>query len=163
MSSRWKNLQFVDYVRELHRAVHALGLFLESRLDNGLSQAEVLVVMHLAALEPSTINELHRAFLHRRSTLTSVVDRLESKGLLRRIAVQNDRRSVGIELTARGRRAGAEIASALAELQREAEGTSPVSEGDVARVRGIAESASLLSDPSQPPLHRKVPRASHVE
>ena len=105
--------------------------------------------MHLDAHGPSTINAVHRAFLHRRSTLTSVLDRLESKGLVRRGTAPNDRRSVRLELTPRGARAAAAIARAFEELRRDVESTAPVGVRDVARLRTLAEkaSASALDGP----------------
>ena len=78
------NTSFLAYIAELHRAVHAIGLFLDTSLDGEISQAEALVIIHLSAQSSPTINELHHAFLHRRSTLTSVLDRMEGKGLIKR-------------------------------------------------------------------------------
>jgi DNA-binding MarR family transcriptional regulator len=122
--------------------VHAVGLFLDARVGGEVSQPEALVVMHLHAHGPSTINEVHRAFLHRRSTLTSVLDRLEARGLVRRGSAPADRRSVRLELTARGTRAAAGIARAFEELRRDLESAAPIGARDVARMRALAEKAS---------------------
>ena len=122
--------------------MHAVGLFLDARLGGGISQPESLVIMHLHASGPSTINAVHRAFLHRRSTLTSVLDRLESKGLVRRGTAPGDRRSVRLELTPRGTRAATAIAEAFAELRRDVESSGAIGARDVARVRTVAEKAS---------------------
>jgi len=138
---------FVAYLAELHRAVHAVGLFLDARLDGEVSQPEALVIVHLHAGGPSTINDVHRAFLHRRSTLTSVLDRLESKGLVRRTAAAGDRRTVRLELTARGTRIADAIARAFEELRRDVEATSAITARDVARVRAVAENASAAQQP----------------
>ncbi|HEY6237470.1 MAG TPA: MarR family transcriptional regulator [Candidatus Elarobacter sp.] len=121
--------------------MHAVGLFLDARLGGEISQPEALVIVHLAR-GPSTINAVHRAFLHRRSTLTSVLDRLESKGLVRRSSAPGDRRSVRLELTARGTRAATAIAHAFEELRRDIDASPPISARDVARVRAVAEKAS---------------------
>lgn len=122
--------------------MHAVGLFLDARLGGEVSQPEALVIMHLHARGPSTIKAVHRAFLHRRSTLTSVLDRLESKGLVRRGSAPGDRRSVRLELTARGARAAAAIAEAFEQLRREVESSGAIGARDVARVRAVAEKAS---------------------
>ena len=98
--------------------------------------------MHLSGHSASTINELHHAFLHRRSTLTSVLDRLESKGLVQRGATAGDRRSVSVKLTPRGRRVAHAIAGAFEELRGEIEPSLTIGERDVARVRSVAEHAS---------------------
>jgi DNA-binding MarR family transcriptional regulator len=138
---------FLDYIADLHRAVHAVGLFLDARLDGEISQPEALVIMHLAR-GPSTINDVHRAFLHRRSTLTSVLDRLESKGMIRRSSAQDDRRSVRLELTTRGSRLAEAIARAFETLRAGVESGVTIGERDVARVRSIAETASAQATDS---------------
>lgn len=121
--------------------MHAIGLFLDARLGGEVSQAEALVILHLAH-GPSTINGVHRAFLHRRSTLTSVLDRLEAKGMILRSSAPDDRRSVRLELTARGSRAAESIARELEALRAGVESVLTIGERDVARVRSVAENAS---------------------
>ena len=121
--------------------MHAVGLFLDARLGGEVSQPEALVIMHLAH-GPATINDVHRAFLHRRSTLTSVLDRLENKAMIRRSSARDDRRSVRLELTARGFRAAESIAREFAALRVDVESAVKIGERDVARVRSVAESAS---------------------
>lgn len=97
--------------------MHALGLFLDARLAGKVSQPEALVVLHLASHRGTTINALHRTFGHRRSTLTSVLDRLEAKGYVRRRPGEADRRSVDVALTPSGQRLAAGIARAFEELR----------------------------------------------
>ena len=118
-----------------------MGLFLDARLGGEISQPEALVVMHLHANSPSTINDVHRAFLHRRSTLTSVLDRLESRGFVRRDVAPNDRRSVLLELTPRGMRAAERIVRAFEELRRDVESSASIGARDVARLIALAEKA----------------------
>ena len=48
------------------------------------------------------MSTLHRAFALRKSTLTSIVNRLVEGGLVSRTAIPNDRRSVIVRLTAKG-------------------------------------------------------------
>ncbi len=146
MSTGSPHEPFVAYLAELHRAVHAVGLFLDARLGGEVSQPEALVIVHLHGNGPSTINDVHRAFLHRRSTLTSVLDRLESKGLVRRGAAAGDRRSIRLELTSRGTRVATAIARAFEELRREVETSSSVTAREVARVRAVAEKALVAQN-----------------
>ena len=110
---------FIDYISELHRAVHALGLFIDERFGPDISQPEALVLVQLRHAGPSTINDVHRRFLHRRSTLTSVLDRLESKGYIARETAPGDRRSTRISLTREGRKHANAIAAALERLGAE--------------------------------------------
>lgn len=107
---------FIEYVAQLHRAVHALGLFIDAKVGPDLNQPEALVLLQLLAAGPSTINDVHRAFLHRRSTLTSVLDRLESKNYIRRERSEADRRSIAVTLTKDGRKIAVSLRSALTEL-----------------------------------------------
>lgn len=107
---------FIEYVAQLHRAVHALGLFIDAKVGPDLNQPEALVLLQLLAAGPSTISDVHRAFLHRRSTLTSVLDRLESKNYIRRERSEADRRSIAVTLTKDGRKIAVSLRSALTEL-----------------------------------------------
>lgn len=110
--------EFLQYIGALHRAIHGVGLFFDKQFDGSLSQAEVVVLLHLWENPSSTINDVHRAFLHRRSTLTSVLDRLEAKDMLERKASKGDRRNLILKLTQRGLEAAARAASAVAGLER---------------------------------------------
>jgi DNA-binding MarR family transcriptional regulator len=131
-----------------------VGLFLDAQLHGDVSQPEALVVMHLRAHGPSTINDVHRAFLHRRSTLTSVLDRLESRGLVRRGSAPSDRRSVLLELTPAGARAAAAIARAYETLRRDVESSAPVRAHEVVRLRALAEAASARARDGTPAVRR---------
>lgn len=140
-------LSFPEYVEELHRAVHALGLFLDARLAGEISQPEALVIMHLSERSESTVNELHHAFLHRRSTLTGVLDRLESKGLVKRRPASSDRRTVSVALTSKGGLVAGRIAEALDQLREELERSShTVKARDRTLLRQLAEAASVQAD-----------------
>ena len=71
-------------VPPIHRATHRIGLFLADLRDEGLSQGEAHILALLATAAPSTIAALHRGLAHKRSTLTSILDRLEQRGLITR-------------------------------------------------------------------------------
>ena len=101
-------------VPALHRAGHAIGVSLD-RILGDLTQAEAHVLAHLDEHGASTVGELHRAFGHRRSTLTGILDRLEQRGLVRRELNPADRRTFTIVPTGAGKKAGRR---AQGELQR---------------------------------------------
>jgi DNA-binding MarR family transcriptional regulator len=109
--------EFPEYIAALHRAVHALGAYFDAALDGELSQAEAVVLFHLAREGERTINDVHRAFLHKRSTLTSVVDRLERKGLVRRRIGESDRRNFALQLTAQGKKSASRVLEAVLALR----------------------------------------------
>src|ERR1700704_2440366 len=69
-------------VPPIHRAPHRIGLYLADLRDLGLSQGEAHILALLASSAPATIAELHRGLAHKRSTLTSILDRLPPRGLV---------------------------------------------------------------------------------
>lgn len=105
-------------VPPVHRATHRIGLYIQGRrpaLD--ATQGEAHVLAHLHGSGPCAIADLHQAFAHRRSTLTSILDRLAARGLLLRKVRPEDRRSFRVSLTPRGRSLAARVHGALARLE----------------------------------------------
>jgi DNA-binding MarR family transcriptional regulator len=91
-------------VPALERATHAVALWIERAFaDLRLTQAEAHVLAALSELAPCSINDLHHRFGHKRSTLTSLLDRLEERGWVRRGAHPASRRLTLLELTEDGR------------------------------------------------------------
>ena len=82
----------------IHRMTHQLAIALE-RGELGVDQPEAHVLSHLAEHDEATVTEIHRTFGHKRSTLTSVLDRLEAKGLIERVVNTADRRSFIIKMS----------------------------------------------------------------
>ena len=111
--------------RALERATHDVGVHLQQALgDFGLSQAEIHVLGHLGEAGPSTVSDIHASFGHRRSTLSSVLNRLESRGLVSRSINPADRRSVVVSTTAGGAIAASRVRAAVEDLERRvADGT----------------------------------------
>jgi DNA-binding MarR family transcriptional regulator len=66
------------------------------------------------------VGQLHKAFAHRRSTLTSVLDRLAGRGLILREASTLDRRTFLVSLTPSGRSLAARVHEALARVEARA-------------------------------------------
>jgi DNA-binding MarR family transcriptional regulator len=94
----------------LQRATHQIGIWIEASLkDEGITQGEAHILAYLATTTGSSMNELHHLFGHRRSTLTNIVDRLESRGLVRRSVNPASRRSVMLSLTQSGESLGSEV------------------------------------------------------
>jgi len=89
-------------VPPIHRATHRIGLYLADLRDDGLSQGEAHILALLATAGPTTIAELHRGLAHKRSTLTSILDRLAARGFITREVGATDRRTFVIAPTAKG-------------------------------------------------------------
>jgi DNA-binding MarR family transcriptional regulator len=103
-------------VPSLHRATHGVGLYLQA-LRLGVSQGEAHVLAHLETEGASAISALHAAFGHRRSTLTSILDRLVAADLVQREVHATDRRSFLISLTVSGHTLARKIRTALTSLE----------------------------------------------
>jgi DNA-binding MarR family transcriptional regulator len=129
---------------ELQRATHAAGVRLEELLaDVGLSQGEAHVVALLADGATHTVGELQRDLGHRPSTLSGILDRLESRNLIRRALNDSDRRSFLISLTRSGRTAARTVIDVLTTIEQSA--LERVAARDVAGFHVVARALSETS------------------
>ena len=104
-------------VPPIHRATHRIGLYLADLRDDGLSQGEGHILALLAASGPATIAELHRGLAHKRSTLTSILDRLVARGFVSRDVGEEDRRTFLITPTAKGVQVAKRVHRHLTDLE----------------------------------------------
>ena len=116
MTARESSLRIIPAV---HRAVHRLAVHIAALRRLRVTQGEAHILAHLADTGPATVAQLHRAFAHRRSTLTSILDRLAARGLVRRDASERDRRTFVVSLTASGTTLGAETLRELRRIERQ--------------------------------------------
>jgi DNA-binding MarR family transcriptional regulator len=147
-------LQLVPYV---HRTTHRIGLYLDAAEPPlGLSQGEAHLLAHLAEAGPCSVAELHRAFAHKRSTLTSYLDRLEARGDITRDVRPEDRRSFTVRLTRNGGRSATRVHQHLAALEDKA--LARLTERDLRGFQAVlhALSETIDADPS-PSSRRKSP------
>lgn len=100
----------------IHRATHRIGLYIQRNVPD-LNQAEAHLLCHLHEAGDSTVADLHRAFAHKRSTLTSVLDRMEERALIRRESNKEDRRSFVVSLTRSGKAKAAKVHRVLERLE----------------------------------------------
>ncbi|MFN8060232.1 MAG: MarR family transcriptional regulator [Vicinamibacterales bacterium] len=107
-----------------------------------MSQAEAHILTHLVGAGPSTVAELHEAFGHRRSTLTSILDRLEARGFATRATSRRDRRTFVVALTDPGRRAARSALKTLRAFERAVE--KDVSPDDLRGFLAVVEKVSAL-------------------
>ena len=104
-------------IPRIERAAHAVGLYVANLPRLELTQAEAHVLAFLHPRSEARINEIHEAFGHRRSTLTSVVDRLEKRKLVERTSDPDDRRGVVVALTSSGAALSKDVFAALRSLE----------------------------------------------
>ena len=89
----------------------------DKRLDaHGLTSAQWGPLMRLKTTGGSTVAELARWLNVDAGAMTRLLDRLEKKGLCKRVRSTEDRRVVQVELTAEGGAAIAEVPAVLAEV-----------------------------------------------
>lgn len=103
----------------IERSAHLIASYLDHALtDPRVTQAEAHVLAQLRRRGPTSIADLQHKFGHKRSTLTSVIDRLEGRGWVRREINSADRRSFVIHLTRGGLSAARRITAVLDELEK---------------------------------------------
>ena len=114
------------YVK-LMRASRAVQARIEPLLVRaGLTVTQLGVLEAVLHKGPQTQRSLGRLVLTSAGNMTDVIDKLESRGLVRRAAVPGDRRSLHVELTTDGRaliedvfpRHAADIAAAMSGVAR---------------------------------------------
>ena len=94
----------LEFLSPLHKASRQLTMYLEVRTrDLGVSPLEGHVLTYLRKYAPAPVGELVRVFGLKQSTFTSLLDRLERDGLVRRELNPDDRRSLLVHITDRGR------------------------------------------------------------
>jgi DNA-binding MarR family transcriptional regulator len=106
------------YLSPIHKAVREITLFLEPKCAAlGVTPAEGHLLSYLRSYAPCPITEIVRVFGIRPSTMTSILERLAERGLLRREPDPDDRRSVRVTLTAEGRTVADHINRLLRDLE----------------------------------------------
>ncbi|OYU99290.1 MAG: MarR family transcriptional regulator [Burkholderiales bacterium PBB5] len=101
----------------MKRAMQSFSLQVDRRLaPHDLTHAQWLPLYWLARGECDTIAALARNQALDPGAMTRALDRLEAKGLLKRVRSQQDRRVVHLELTDDGRRTAALVPPVLAEV-----------------------------------------------
>lgn len=68
-----------------------------------ITAAQFIILTHLANSMASSASEMCRGMQYDPGAMTRMIDRLEQKELVRRIAIPGDRRTVKLELTDEGR------------------------------------------------------------
>jgi DNA-binding MarR family transcriptional regulator len=113
----------LEFLSPLHKASRQLTMYLESRTRHlGVSPLEGHVLTYLRKYAPVPVGELVRVFGLKQSTFTSLLDRLERAGLLRRQMNPRDRRSLLVHLTDRGRELTTRLNRLLEKLEDEIRG-----------------------------------------
>lgn len=91
-------------VRSLRRIIRAVGLYSKELLRRrNLTTSQLATLRQLARRGALSAGDLARGISVSQATITGIVDRLESRGLVTRVRDMEDRRRVVIDLTEGGR------------------------------------------------------------
>lgn len=109
----------LEFLSPLHKASRQISVYLEAPLgERGLTPAEGHLITYLNSYAPASIGELLRVFGIKQSTFTSMLDRLEEAGLVRREMNPSDRRSFLIHITDQGRALAEQSNRVLLDLEQ---------------------------------------------
>ena len=114
----------LQFLSPIHKASRQISIYLErATIELGVSAGEGHLLSYLRTYAPCPLSELERVFGHKRSTLTSMLDRLSDRALLTRHVNPDDRRSFTLELTPEGRKLAGKTSEAARGLRKECERT----------------------------------------
>ncbi len=100
----------LDVFIKLNRAAESTGLRINGHLQNyNLTTSQFGVIEALYHLGPLQPSELGTKILKSSGNMTTVIDNLEKRGLVRRARRENDRRCLDIHLTEEGKNLIAQI------------------------------------------------------
>jgi DNA-binding MarR family transcriptional regulator len=126
----------LEFLSPLHKASRQINVYLESQgSEPGMGTSEGHVLTYLGSYAPAPIGELVRVFGIKQSTFTSMLDRMEQAGLIRREMNPADRRSFLIHITPRGREMAGRSTRILEEFEDAVRAR--VSPADVAGFRAV--------------------------
>ncbi|MBS0446779.1 MAG: winged helix-turn-helix transcriptional regulator [Proteobacteria bacterium] len=109
-----------DYLPALlAQASHLIsGEFHRIAKAKGFTVSEWRVLASLAGSEPTSIGRLAKITVTKQPTVTRVLDRMEARGQVKRIADENDRRVTLVAITATGSRLVASLIKQAREHER---------------------------------------------
>ena len=107
----------LQFIHPVQRATHRIGLYVAELRELQLTQGEAHILALLAEKSPLTVAQLHRGLAHKRSTLTSILDRLAGRGLITREVGKTDRRTFVVGLTRTGEKLAQRVNRHLEKLE----------------------------------------------
>lgn len=114
-AKEYSSTENVGYL--LRRVLYSIKQEIDKRLEpHGLTHAQWEPLFKLRQCDVSTVAGLARAMHTDPGATTRLVDRLEAKGLCKRVRSTTDRRVVHLELTPDGEAAAARVPAALSEV-----------------------------------------------
>lgn len=141
-----------DVVRRLHGIFKTVDTFSREVLQEfGVTGPQLWALREIRSAGNLTIGQLaDRLYLHI-STVSGILDRLEARGLVKRLRDQEDRRLVHLEVTRKGR----EILTRAPEPPRSKvlRGVRRLSTGEVRRLKSALERLESIMEVRTAPAH----------
>jgi DNA-binding MarR family transcriptional regulator len=117
-AERYNPEESVGYM--MRRILSIVAAAVERELEpSGLTNAQWVPLLKLYVKQGSTVAELARQCELDAGSMTRLLDRLEAKGLCRRVRSSEDRRVVNLELTPEGTAVAQQIPAVLSRVQNE--------------------------------------------
>ena len=92
-----------EIIQGLRRMVRAISIYSQEVYRHyGLTGPQLWALKTLQRLGPISVGQLAQSLAVHQSSMSVLVDRRETRGLVRRVRARPDRRFVRVELTARG-------------------------------------------------------------
>lgn len=118
MSSSSQSHRPLTVVSPVHKAIRQISEHLTAKMREIEAPGwESHLLSYVEVYGPCRVSELRRVFGYQPSTLTSVLDRLESEALVVRQPNKEDRRSILIAVTPEGRRIGRAARAVVEEFE----------------------------------------------
>lgn len=135
----------LEFLSPIHKASRQMGIYLErATMRLGVGPGEGHLLSYLRTYAPCPVSELERVFGHKRSTLTSMLDRLSDRGLLTRQINAEDRRSFTIELTPGGRKLAGKLQKPLEAFEQRLK--ERINDKEMAGFRAVMEAIAEITD-----------------
>ncbi|UCX03200.1 MarR family winged helix-turn-helix transcriptional regulator [Shewanella glacialimarina] len=96
--------KYEELLVSLRQVIRAIDLYSKKlSKETGLTSPQLLVLLSIAEHDGAMVKEVAKTINLSSATITSIVDRLEKRGLVTRTRSTTDKRKVGISLTDQGK------------------------------------------------------------
>lgn len=136
-------------VCQIQRASGQIERSLDTELQKlaiGVGEARALFIISFQ--ESCTVGELGRLMSHKSSTLSSILNRLDQRGLIVRQTYSRDRRSFEVTLSEKGKALAGCLREIMLDLEKQIEST--ISEQDLRGFRNVIEAIDQLPKAVEP-------------
>lgn len=137
------------FVCQIQRASGQIERILDTELQKlaiGTGEARALFIISFQ--ESCTVGELGRSMSHKPSTLSSILNRLDQRGLIIRQTYSRDRRSFEVTLSEKGKALAGGLQKIMLDLDKQIE--SNISERDLQGFRNVIEAIDQLPKAAEP-------------